>query len=364
MRVVIVGAGLVGPAIARALALRGVDVVVVEKGVPGAEASWAAGGILSPLAECDDDGPMLRLCLDGLATTRTLAGALKAAGHDVQWIDGGTLDVALDEAAEARLKARLQWQEKAGFVGDAGGRWLDRDGVSAIAPVIGDVRGGAWFPGEASLDPRQLFLGLRATAEAAGATFLRRRVTGVARQRVVVERDTGDVEHLDGDAVIVAAGAWTPQVAGADVSADVVFPVRGQMLELQGPAGAFAPVIFSSKGYVVPRHDGRVLAGSTMEQAGFEKALTPAGLARLGGMVQALVPSLQHAPVLSTWAGLRPGTKDGLPLLGQQNNGVWIASGHFRNGVLLAAQTAVLLERALLDDDDRTLRPFSPTRFA
>jgi glycine oxidase len=362
MRVVIVGAGLVGTAIARVLARRGVDVVVVEKGVPGAEASWAAGGILSPLAECDDDGPMLRLCLDGLATTRTVAGELRAAGHDVEWIDGGTLDVALDEAAEARLKARLQWQAKAGFEGETGGRWLDADAVRAQASIVGEVRGGAWFPGEASLDPRRLFLGLRATAEAAGATFLQRQVVGVARQRVVVDHD-GVTDFIDGDAVIVAAGAWTPQVQGADVAADVVFPVRGQMLELQGPAGAFAPVIFSSKGYVVPRKDGRVLAGSTMEQAGFEKALTPAGLARLGAMVQALTPSLQHAPVLSTWAGLRPGTKDGLPLLGQQNNGVWIASGHFRNGVLLATQTAALLERALLDDDAGALQPFSPTRF-
>jgi glycine oxidase len=363
MRVVIVGAGLVGTAIARAFARRGCDVVVVEKGVPGAEASWAAGGILSPLAECDDDGPMLRLCLDGLATTRALAGELQAAGHDVQWLAGGTLDVAFDEAAESRLTARLQWQERAGFSGGTGGCWLDADAVRRIAPVIGDVRGGAWFPDEASLDPRLLFLGLRATAEAAGATFLRRQVTGVSRHRVVVAVDAGVIEHLEGDAVIVAAGAWTPQVAGADVAADVVFPVRGQMLELQGAVGALAPVIFSSKGYVVPRKDGRVLAGSTMEQAGFEKALTPAGLASLGGMVQALVPSLQHAPVLSTWAGLRPGTKDGLPLLGQQPSGVWIASGHFRNGVLLAAQTAALLERALLDGDDLALRPFSPTRF-
>jgi glycine oxidase len=362
MRVVIVGAGLVGTAIARALAGRGADVVVVEKGVPGAEASWAAGGILSPLAECDDDGPMLRLCLDGLATTRTLAGELRAAGHDVQWIDGGTLDVAFDDAAETRLRARLQWQEQAGYSGGSGGRWLDADAVRALAPMVGDVRGGAWFPGEASLDPRLLFVGLRATAEAAGATFLRRRVTSVSRHRVVVD-DDGVSTSLDGDAVIVAAGAWTPQVQGADVAADAVFPVRGQMLELQGPAGAFAPVIFSSKGYVVPRKDGRVLAGSTMEHAGFAKAVTPAGLARLGAMVQALVPSLQDAPVVSTWAGLRPGTKDGLPLLGQQANGVWIASGHFRNGVLLAAQTAALLARALLDDDDGALRPFSPTRF-
>jgi glycine oxidase len=362
MRVVIVGAGLVGTAIARDLARRGVDVVVVEKGVPGAEASWAAGGILSPLAECDDDGPMLRLCLDGLATTRTLARELHAAGHDVQWIDGGTLDVAFDDVAETRLRARLRWQEQADYLGDMGGRWLDADAVRALAPVVGDVRGGAWFPGEASLDPRLLFVGLRATAEAAGATFLRRRVTSVARHRVVVDGD-GVGTSLDGDAVIVAAGAWTPQVQGADVAADVVFPVRGQMLELQGPAGAFAPVIFSSKGYVVPRKDGRVLAGSTMEHTGFEKAVTPAGLARLGAMVQALVPPLQDAPVLSTWAGLRPGTKDGLPLLGRQANGVWIASGHFRNGVLLAAQTAALLARALLDDDDGALRPFSPTRF-
>lgn len=362
MRVVIVGAGLVGTAIARALARRGVDVVVLEKGVPGAEASWAAGGILSPLAECDDDGPMLRLCLDGLATTRRLALELQAAGHGVELLDGGTLDVALDEAAEARLKTRLRWQAQAGFSGSTGGVWLDAGAVRERAPAIGDVRGGAWFADEASLDPRRLFVGLRATAELAGATFLQRRVLRVEPTRVAVD-DGGVVGAVGGDAVIVAAGAWTPQVQGAGVATDVVFPVRGQMLELQGPAGAFSPVVFSGKGYVVPRRDGRVLAGSTMEHVGFDKSVTSAGLARLAGLVSALVPSLAEAPVVSTWAGLRPGTKDGLPLLGQQDHGVWVASGHFRNGVLLAAQTAVLLERALLDGEVEALRPFSPTRF-
>jgi glycine oxidase len=362
MRIIVVGAGLVGTAIARALARRGSEVVVVEKGVPGAEASWAAGGILSPLAECDDDGPLLRLCLDGLATTRTLAAELEDAGHDPMLIDGGTLDVAVDDDTEARLRARLQWQARVGVDEALKGRWLDVDDVRALVPVVSAVRGAAWFAGEASLDPRRLFAGLRATALQAGVTFLQRRVVGVEPRAVIVEHG-GVSERQEADAVVVAAGAWTPQVKGADVAEGVVFPVRGQMLEVQGPAGAFRSVVFSHKGYVVPRQDGRIVAGSTMERVGFDKAVTPHGLARIGGLFSSLLPTLADAPVIGSWAGLRPGTIDGLPLLGRQRSGVWIASGHYRNGVLLAAQTAALVARAILDGDEEPLVPFRPTRF-
>jgi glycine oxidase len=361
MRVVVVGAGLVGTAIARSLARRGAEVVVVEKGVPGAEASWAAGGILSPLAECDDDGPLLRLCLAGLSTTRALVAELADAGHDAGLIDGGTLDVAFDDDDEARLRARLRWQAQADFGEASCGRWLDVDDVRELVPAIGAVRGAAWFSGEASLDPRRLFAGLRATAQATGVTFVQRRVLAVEPRAVVVDH-AGLSERHEADAVVVAAGAWTSQVKGADVGADIVYPVRGQMLEVQGPAGAFRSVVFSRKGYVVPRHDGRIIAGSTMERVGFEKALTPHGLARIGGLFSSLLPTLGDAPVVGSWAGLRPGTIDGLPLLGRHPSGVWIASGHYRNGVLLAAQTAALLTRAILDGDEGPLAPFRPSR--
>ena len=366
MKIVVVGAGLVGTAVARSLALAGASVTVVERGVPGAEASWAAGGILSPQAECDEDGPFLRLCLDGLAATTRLVDELKdQLGLAVPVIKGGTLDVAFDEAEAKALRARVAWQANAGL--DA--VWLERDDVRRVASIVDgdDVVGAAYFAGESSLDPRILFEALRGSAQKAGATLVRRTVTSVKADAVVVDHD--DVrEVLHADAVVVCACAWTPHVDGAGVGADVVFPVKGQMIELLHAPGAFTPVIYGRGGYIVPRQDGRIVAGSTMERAGFDKGITVSGMQKVTSMVQALAPALSTTPIRHSWAGLRPGTVDGLPLLGQHDNGVWVASGHFRNGVLLAAISGERLASAMLDESDKAaaaaLVPFSPRRFS
>ncbi len=353
-----------GTAVARQLARRGVDVVLIERGVPGAEASWAAGGILSPLVECDVDGPFLRLCLQGLEAARRLIADLSAhSGRDVAvdigQLNGGTFDVASDEHEAAHITARVQWQQAAGLTATL----LDAQQTKAALPIIGDVVCAAHFANEFSLEPRLLFQAMRDDVARTSATLLSRRVLSVAKNAVELVDDRGVAGIVEADAVVVCAGAWTPQVRGAGVTADVVVPVRGQMLELQGPAGLFDAVVYGRGGYVVPRVDGRVIAGSTMEHVGYEKAITVAGLSRITSMVQALVPSLGETPVTSTWAGLRPGTSDGLPLLGQQPSGVWLASGHFRNGVLLAALSGELMANTLVDNAALPAA-FSPTRFA
>ncbi len=353
MHVVVVGGGLVGTAVAHALRKKGVAVVVVERAVPGAEASWAAGGILSPQAECDVDGPMLRLCLDGLRATLALCEQLREelAGElgDVGLRKTGTLDVAVDDDEARALHARVAWQQALGLEA----RWLEAADVKRRAPV-GDVVGAALFAGEASLEPRRFFAALRARALASGVRFLTgRRVVSVEPRRVTL--DDGVV---DGDAVVVCAGAWTPQVQGAGVAAGAVFPVRGQMVELliaggdgtRAAAVDAAPVVYGCGGYLVPRGDGRVVVGSTMEHAGFEKRVTAGGLQKVLTTATSLLPTLAQATVSSTWAGLRPATTDGLPLLGCSSSGVWVASGHFRNGVLLAAVSAERIAAAIVDD--------------
>lgn len=364
--VVVVGGGLVGTAVARALRLRGADVVVVERGVPGAEASWAAGGILSPQAECDVDGPMLRLCLEGLATTLSWCRAL----GDVGLRTTGTLDVAVTDDEARALQERVRWQQALSLEA----RWLEPAAVRALAP-IDNVRGAAFFAGEASLEPRRFFDALRASATTMGVRFATgRRVTSVSPRRVDLADDLADDldddrddadgsgarSHIDGDAVVVCAGAWTPQVQGAGVDDGAVYPVRGQMVELLGDI-VDAPVLYGHGGYAVPRGDGRVVVGSTMERAGFEKRLTAGGLLQVLATATSLLPSLAQAPVTSTWAGLRPATPDGLPLLGRSSTGVWIASGHFRNGVLLAAVSAERIAAALVDGVAIDAR-FDPSR--
>jgi glycine oxidase len=364
MKVAIVGGGLVGTSVARALRLRlsgpRDEVVVVERGVPGAEASWAAGGILSPQAECDVDGPMLRLCLDGLRATRDLCASLGApAATGLR--NTGTLDVAATDDDAHELQQRVSWQREIGL--DA--VWLSANEVRArcgdgdIDLVGAELKGGAFFGSEASLEPRKLFDALRASAAALGVKSITGlRVASVDSKSVRFEDSDA---HVDADAVIVCAGAWTPQVKGAGVDKNAVFPVRGQMVELLTELPTPAPVVYGCGGYLVARGDGRVVVGSTMEQAGYVKALTAGGLLKVLKTATSLMPALAEAPVSSTWAGLRPATRDGLPLLGRSSTGVWIASGHFRNGVLLAAVSGERIAAAVVDGasiDDA----FNPSR--
>ncbi len=333
--VVVVGGGLVGTAVAAAIADTGAHVVVVERGVPGAEASWAAGGILSPQAECDADGPMLRLCLEGLGATLKLCERLGDVGLHMR----GTLDVAVDDDEARALQARVEWQRALGLAAT----WLTPAQTREKAPV-GDVNGAAFFADEACLEPRKLFEMWRARAHNLGCEFRAgRNVVSVADDRVVFDDDV-----IEADDVVVAAGAWTPQVAGCGVDVGAVFPVRGQMVELMTDIKD-ACVVYGHGGYVVPRGDGRVVVGSTMEHAGFEKQLTAGGLQKVLKTATSLLPTTNSAPVTSTWAGLRPATRDGLPLLGRSTTGVWIASGHFRNGVLLAAISAEKIAAAIVD---------------
>lgn len=346
MKVAVVGGGLVGTAVAHAIAQRArdkgtsADVVVVERGVPGAEASWAAGGILSPLVECDQDGPMLRLCLAGLEHTVGLVGRLQAPA--VALTRAPTLDVAVAPDELGHLEARVAWQQALGLPA----RMLRAAEVKERVVGIGGVHGGAAFDGEGSLEPRALFLALRAAAEGLGVQFK----SGQQVRAVDAVRVTTDVGVVDADAVVVAAGAWTPSVSGSGVAEGAVFPVRGQMIELQlERASVLPPVVYGAGGYVVFRADGRVISGSTMERAGFNKAQTVGALQKVLHTATTLLPAAQAAPLLSTWTGLRPGTADGLPLLGKSSTGVWVASGHFRNGILLAAVSGERIAAALLD---------------
>jgi glycine oxidase len=359
--VVVVGGGLVGTSVARALARAGAKVTVIERGVPGAEASWAAGGILSPQAECDVDGPMLRLCLRGLSDMRTLERELaveQGGGGDagIGWRAAGTLDVATTAEQVATLQARVAWQQRLGL----SAVWLDGDAVRARAPLGADVIGGACFADEASLEPRRLFERLRASALRAGVSFLSgRRVRHVEERAVELDRDLEGAldagregERVVGDAVVVCAGAWTPQIAGVGVDDGAVFPVRGVMVEVEGGdvGRGFDAVVYGHGGYAVPRIDGRIVIGSTMDRVGFDKTITAGALSAVLQRAVTLLPGLVDRPVRSQWAGLRPATSDGLPLLGRSKTGGWIASGHFRNGVLLAAASGALLRDALLRD--------------
>lgn len=315
--VVVVGGGLLGCAVAHALARRGARVTVLERAVVGAEASSAAGGILAPRVEAHGREPLRSF---GIASLDMYEAWVRSLGAEVGFARCGALVLQPDRP-------------------DTNAVWTDD--ARAVEPALG-AAGAWWLPEEGVVDPRRLVPAVSAAARASGAVFR----AGSAVRAV----HTDAVELEDGSVVrgrvVVCAGAWTGRVPG--LSAVPVRPVRGQIVALEGVT--VRRVIFGPAGYVVPRpaDPDRVLAGATVEEAGFEKAVTAEGLRAVLDTAIRLAPPLAQARVAETWAGLRPGTPDELPIVGE-HHGVWVASGHYRNGILLAPLTARWIADAMLD---------------
>jgi glycine oxidase len=327
--VVIVGGGLLGCAVAEALASRGQAVTVLERAVVGAEASSAAGGILAPRIEAHGREPLRAF---GIASLDMYEGWVRRLGVEVGFARCGALSLRPESP-------------------DADAVW--RDDARTIEPAIG-ASGAWWLPEEGVVDPRRLVPAVSDAARAAGAVFRTAVVRAVHPDGV--ELDGGEL--LRGR-VVVCAGAWTGRVPGLEGAP--VRPVRGQIVALEGVP--LRRVVFGPGGYVVPRPAdlSRVLAGATVEEAGFDKAVTVEGLRAVLDTAVRLAPALAGARVAETWAGLRPGTPDELPIVGEQD-GVWIASGHYRNGILLAPITARWVAEGLLDGAP-TPRELRPGRF-
>jgi glycine oxidase len=359
--VVVVGAGLQGCGVALRLAQAGRRVLVLERSIPGAEASAAAGGILSPGVEAEP-GPFHDLCTASLARFPSFAAEVeRLSGLWVGFRADGTLEVALDDRVAQVLAGRAAQLERAGVAVEA----LDGEAARRLEPGLSPgARGALYFPGEASVDPRLLGRGLHLAAARAGARFLGGQVRGV---RVEDGRVSG-VDHQSGrigaPAVVLAAGAWTLQVEGNRLPPGAVRPVRGQIAVLDTRPPLLSRVIFSDKGYVVPRPDGRILCGATMEEAGFEKAVTAGGLLHVLALAVEIAPALGAAPVVDSWSNFRPATPDGLPILGRGDvEGLFYAAGHYRNGVLLAPVTADAVAAAVLGRPSPVdLAPFGPSR--
>jgi glycine oxidase len=360
--VVVIGAGVQGCAVAWRLASAGLDVVVLEKAIPGAEASSAAGGILSPGVEAVEPGPFYELGRASLARYPAFVEALeRETGLTVGWRGGGTLEVALDDQHAQVLAARATRIERAGLPVEV----LDDAEVRRLEPGISpEARGALWFRDEASLDPRLLGRALALAAGRAGARILSGQVHAIRHEggRVAgVDHESGPI---DAPAVVLAAGAWSLQVAGHGLPAGAVRPVRGQIAVVDTRPPLLSRVVFSGHGYAVPRADGRILLGSTMEEAGFEKAVTAGGLHHVLEVGMGIAPALARAPVVETWSNFRPASPDGEPILGAGAvPGLFYATGHTRNGILLCPITADAVAACVLGQVAPVdLAPFSPAR--
>lgn len=363
--VVVVGGGVIGCAVARRAALGGLSVVVVERGDPCAEASRAAAGMLSPLAEANAPGPFLDLLLAARSLYPAFAAALHAeTGAEIGYRDEGTLFLSLRDEDDAELAHRWAWQSAAGLeierLSAAEARGLE----PAIHPA---VRMALRFPGDHQVDNRALSAALFAAAGRAGARFR------LNAEAAAVLRDAGRVtgialstgERIDAGAVVVAGGSWAGELRGLPRPLPVA-PVHGQLIALHPASGLFRHVVDSPRCYLVPRAGGRVIAGATVENTGFRKAVTPRGLRRLIDGAVEIAPALEHAPVVETWSGLRPGTPDGLPVLGPDPDlpNLLYATGHYRNGILLTPLTGDAIGALLLGAASPVdLTPYSISRF-
>lgn len=360
---VVVGGGLIGLALAAELADRGLEVVVVERGEPGREASGAAAGMLSPQTDAAEPSPFFDLALESRALypdwSRRL---LEEVGIDVGYRRTGLLRVVADREAAA-AHASCQWQRSRGLAVEERTREsLEPRLAERLAP---GPRSFIFYPDEAVVDPRRLTRAAWLAAERRGVRVL----TSTAVRRFSVERGAcrgveTDAGPIEARRVVDSAGAW----AAFDPSLDVpvpVEPVRGQIVEVRLPGRPLETVLSSEEVYVVPRTDGTALLGSTLERVGFRKEVTAGAVERLLAAASRLCPEIAAARFAAAWAGLRPGTPDGWPLLGASPvEGLFFATGHFRNGILLAPATARHMADLLTGRPAPRLLPFSVERFA
>lgn len=363
--VAIVGGGVVGLALADALAGSGARVLLLERGALAREASRAAAGMLAPQSEMDEPGAYLDFCLASARMYPAVVERLRErTGIDPQYRAEGMLYVAFSEEEERVLRARAEWQRAAGLAAETLSAEAARAEEPAIAP---DARMAVRFSGDRQLDARLLAEAYAASARRAGATIREGApVAGLVAEggRVVGVRLAG--ETLRAGRVVIAAGAWSGLIEGVHPALPT-YPVKGQVLALRSALPAFRHTLHDARIYLVPRLDGRTIVGATEEhEAGFDRRSTAGGVARLLRDALRLAPALAEAELVETWTGLRPGTPDRRAILGPSLvEGLEFATGHFRNGVLLAPITAARFRDYFATGaPPADLAPFSCERFA
>jgi glycine oxidase len=367
MKALVIGGGIIGSCIAWRLARENAEVTILERGRLGQEASWAAAGMIAPQAEAQGPGPFFDLCVKAREVfTATMPELRAESGIDPEYDDDGILYVAFDEAESVELRERAKWQSEAGGLAVE----LSAPEARAIEPALSpDVIYAVHMPADRRTDNRKLTRAFAAAAVAKGAQIHEGvRVTEVMAKK---GRATGlrldDGKELAADVIVNAAGAWARDIRGLEADQVATYPVRGQMLCFEGLRPLAGPSVFSAHGYLVPRRDGRVLAGSTMEDAGYDKRVTLEGIERITRGARKMMPSLGNMPFREAWAGLRPATRDFLPILGASPNAanVFYATGHFRSGILLSALTGEIIADLAFDRTPAiNLEPFAPGRFA
>ena len=362
--VIVVGGGVIGCSIAWRLAQAGLKVTVFERGRVGCEASRAAAGMLSPQGEAQGPGPFLDLCLRSRDMYRSFAEELtEASGIDAEYKDDGTLFVVVEGEDEEEKTAWASWQLEAGLPIEH----VSSDELRKLEPAVTELATRAIFlPREHQVENRRLMDALEVAIKRAGVELIERaEVSALTTEGGKVTGVVSNGTRFDAGAVIVAGGSWSSRVLEPLGLNFKVIPARGQMIAVRGSSLPITRVLHSSKVYIVPRNDGRILIGATVEYAGFHKTVTAGAINKLLTSAVELVPSIADFEIVETWSGLRPDTIDHLPIIGPSGiDNLSLATGHFRNGILLAPLTANLVTDILTNRrEPAELRSFSIDRF-
>jgi glycine oxidase len=361
--VVIAGGGVIGGSIALELAEGGMKVGLYDAREPGREASWASAGMISPAPESPAMIPYMPISLGSVALyPEFIRRVEEVTGKNVGYRKSGALDAILAGNVQEELSTIIALQHGVGLRAEA----LSAEQARELEPALTEEIEAAIFrPDEASLDNRVFTDAVLEAARIKGARiFAGNGAAAVWREG---RRSKGlilEQGRVEAKWTIIAAGCFSARIEGAAPYAPV-FPAKGQMVALRCESVSLRHVLWVDHTYLVPRNDGRIIAGSTIERTGFDHDVTAGGMQKILGGALLLVPALEKARIEETWAGLRPDSPDHLPIIGPTDiDGLLVATGHFRSGILLAPITArligewVMKQRVSLDWER-----FSPMRF-
>jgi glycine oxidase len=361
--IIIVGGGVIGCSIALRLAQAGLKVAVVERGRVGCEASRAAAGMLSPQSGALGPSPFFDLCIRSRSMYQRFAAELQElSGINVEYRSEGSLVIATRDQEEKEMMRSAAWQVEAGLALE----FVSPESIHKIEPAVTKSATGAVFiPGDHQVDNRRLMDALDESLRRAGAEVIsglevdslileRGRVTGVATRR----------GPLHAGEVVIAAGCWSSKLLDPLGLNIATTPARGQMVAVRGETTAITHALHSGECYLVPRRDGKILVGATVEYVGYQKGTTAGGIGHLLAAAIEMVPAIKDFEIVETWSGLRPDTSDHLPLLGRTGvDNLLLATGHFRDGILLAPVTAELIAGIVVDNQAPIeLGPFAVER--
>ncbi len=360
---IVIGGGVIGCSIAYHLAKAGVKTTLLERERIGMEASNAASGVLSSMFGNTDE-PYMRLVNDSLAMFHTLAPELaEASGIDIEFAQCGELTLAFTEAEAETLYAAFvegEWQSEDAL-------WLSSSAIRDREPEITETAAGAvYVPDVCRVNNQRLSDAYARAAAQLGADIRQHsEVIGLIRSGLRITGVRLHNDELAADHTIIAAGAWSPHIAewvGGDVP---VRPVRGVNLNLQPAGRSIKSVIHGGWGLLVPRNDGTIIAGATVDEAGFDCRVTGGAVQDILEISTQIIPSLRDARLNWSVAGLRPGSPDDAPILGAVPGwrGLHVAAGHYRSGILLSAVTGKLMAEHITDKDPDLIEHFTPRRF-